>query len=231
MNALTPTSARKPRITITCLCCGTQFLEKPSHHWRRYCSVECSGKARTASRYTLKPCPECGKMKKTRFDREATRCEDGCRGKETQRIMKALGWSPQKSMTLDSEEKRIAALKSDKFREFVSQAKKGVPLKTDMTKRGSDKHARAIHGWLRSPDNTTHEFRNLAKFVGENRHLFSEEDTTHKPYKESLSYRCNAISGLHSVIRGRRGSWKGWTVVSYTETFYNRGANLLSGES
>lgn len=218
-------------ITLTCQQCGKTFREIPSHHWRKYCGQECYGKAKTAARYTMKPCPECGKMKKTRFDREPTRCEPGCRGKETSRILKEKGWNPYKSETEESREKRLSALRTEKHRELVSSIKKGVPLTTAKTKRNSAQHFKAITGILRSPRNTTHRFKNLTKFVRDNKHLFTEEETRHKPYRDSSTYRCNAISGLMSVISGRRGTWKGWTVVSFTETFYNRGESLLSGES
>lgn len=226
-----PSCSSSSGITLTCQQCGDDFKVKPSHHWRKYCGAICYGKAKTASRYTMKPCPECGKLKKTRHDREPTRCEPGCRGKETGRLQKKAGRTPYQSETAESKEKRLAALRTEKHRELVSAMKKGVPQTTPKTKRNSDLHFKAITGILRSSRNTTHRFRNLTKFVRDNKHLFTEEETRHKPYKDTSTYRCNAITGLMSVINGRRGTWKGWTAVSFTETFYNRGESLLSGES
>jgi hypothetical protein len=179
----------------------------------------------------MKPCLECGKLKKTRYDKDPTRCEPECRGKAISRSQKEKGRNPYQSETAESREKRLTALRSDEHRQAVSKMKKGVALTTPKTKRNSATHFKAITGILRSPTNITYRYCNLTKFVVENKHLFREEETRHKPYKDSSTYRCNAISGLMAVINGRRGTWKGWTVVSFTETFYNRGESLLSGES
>jgi len=212
---------KSSRLTLMCEQCGVTFTDQPSRHGRKYCSQACFGKARTASRYTLKPCPECGKLKKTRFEREPTRCEPGCRGKETSRIQKEKGHTPLLWVTDESRKKH---------RQNISRAKKGIACKDPKQKRNSPTHFRAVRGILRSPSNTTHPVCNLTKFVLENQHLFSEEDVLQRNPVDKPTYSCRATAGLLSILRGAVGSWKGWTVVSLTETFYNQGENLLSGE-
>lgn len=218
-------------IPITCQYCGIVFEVKPSAFWRKYCGSDCYGKSKTDARYTLKPCPECGEMRKTRHDREPMRCKGVCAGAIIGARNKATGHNPYKTETEESRERRLSSLRSEKHRDLVSARQKGVPLTTAKTKRNSEEHFRAITGIFRSPSNTTHRFKNLTKFVRDNKHLFNPEETRHKPYKDSSTYRCNAITGLMSIITGRRGTWKGWTIVGFTDTFYNRGENMLAGES
>lgn len=118
-------------------------------------------------------------------------------------------WSPEII------EKRAAALR-------------GVPKTAPRQAKGAYHH-KAIHGQLRSAENKTYSFHNMSEFVRTHEHLFAPEDI-----QWNARRHCLALKGLLSLTgKGDhvRGSWKGWTLVSYTETFYNRGESLLSGES
>lgn len=102
------------------------------------------------------------------------------------------------------------------------------PRMSELTKKGP-KHHRAFHGIFRSPDNKTYSVHNITAFVRKHEHLFIPEDL-----KWDTRGQCNAAGGLSKLTPRRnhpQTHWKGWTLVSFTETFYNRGESLLSGES
>lgn len=93
-------------------------------------------------------------------------------------------------------------------------------------------HPSAVKGAFRSPDNVIYPYTNVSKFVREHLHLFSEEDAAF--LKKGGQFVCNAMKGLYSLrMKGTKpaGTWKGWTAVSDTEVFYNRGEHLLSVEN
>lgn len=104
------------------------------------------------------------------------------------------------------------------------------PQVKPLTAKGPQNKA-SISGILRSPDYVTYPFRNMSHFVRTNQSLFLPEDVE---WYGKGSKQCRALKGLLTLTaKGNhtRGSWKGWTLVSFTETFYNRGETLLSGES
>jgi hypothetical protein len=86
---------------------------------------------------------------------------------------------------------------------------------------------------LRSPSNRKYKTLNICEFVRNNSSLFMPEDIEWKIRAYAVgSPRCRASQGLQSVSRRRnpKGSWKGWTLVSLTEEFYNQGEDLLDRE-
>ena len=93
-----------------------------------------------------------------------------------------------------------------------------------LTAKGPKHHA-AITGILRSPDNVTYPFRNMAQFVRDHEMLFLSQDTEWDEKGKCRAYK--GLLGLTGKGNHVRGSWKGWTLVSYTETFYNAGDDLL----
>lgn len=105
---------------------------------------------------------------------------------------------------------------------------RGRPQKHPLTAKGPQ-HQGASAGVLRSPDNVTYHYKNLTHFVREHPHLFLPEDVQ---WSDGKRQTCRAVKGLLGLREKTRphGTWKGWTVVSFTETFYNRGESLLSGE-
>lgn len=92
--------------------------------------------------------------------------------------------------------------------------------KSEKCQKGIKNHAAKM--WhLRSPENIEHHFINLCEFIRCNQNLFNEEDIHHKALK--------GIGMLRPTNRKKiLGSWKGWTWISYSETFTNGGKDLLS---
>ena len=93
-----------------------------------------------------------------------------------------------------------------------SQIRKGVALKSPKTRAFSMDHCLAVEGLLRDPNCIVRYFRNLRKFVNDNPELFNPDDIVIKKHGHS-----RASCGLAAVYNGKRGSWKGWTLVSDVE--------------
>jgi hypothetical protein len=85
-------------------------------------------------------------------------------------------------------------------------------MKSPKTKALVETHCLAIEGLLRDPNCVIHYFRNLRKFLIDNSGLFSTEDISIRKCGNSRAYW-----GLSSLYNGKRGSWKGWTLVSDVE--------------
>jgi hypothetical protein len=89
-------------------------------------------------------------------------------------------------------------------------------------------HHKSVRGLLRSAENKTYRFDNMSEFVRTHEHLFDPDDVRWNERRH-----CRALKGLLALVaKGNhtRGSWKGWTLVSFTESFYNRGESLLTLE-
>ena len=119
-------------------------------------------------------------------------------------------------------------LRGYKWSEEVIE-KRAAPLRgraqsKPLTAKGPEHH-KAVHGLLRSAENKTYRFDNMSEFVRNHEHLFAPEDVVW-----NKRFHCRALKGLLTLTaKGNhtRGSWKGWTLVSYTETFYHGGDDLL----
>jgi hypothetical protein len=75
---------------------------------------------------------------------------------------------------------------------------------------------------VRSPDNVTYHFLNLAEFIRQHPQLFDPADVPVKAMR--------GIGMLRPTPTRKRisGTWKGWTWISLTEVFNNGGEDLLS---
>jgi hypothetical protein len=124
-------------------------------------------------------------------------------------------------------------LKGYKWAEDVIESRaapmRDRPQVKPLTAKGPKHHA-SITGLLRSPVNVTYRFVNMSEFVRTHEHLFLAVDVQ---WCGKGNRHCRALKGLLRLTEKTRpnGTWKGWTLVSFTETFYNRGESLLSGES
>lgn len=89
-------------------------------------------------------------------------------------------------------------------------------------------HWKASRTLFRSPENKSILVVNISNFVRENQHMFSPEDLVW------IRGGCRASKGLQALRKKGKsrvpGSWKGWTRVSFTETFYHQGEDLLDRE-
>lgn len=171
---------------------------------------------------------------------------------EIQKRLRASGWEvPKESRMLaarkaqETKAARQAAgrvyahhgsngkLKGYKWSEKVIESRaapmRDRPQVKPLTAKGPQNKA-SITGILRSPVNVTYRFVNMSHFVRTHQHLFLPEDVQ---WYGKGNRHCRALKGLLRLTEKARpnGTWKGWTLVSFTETFYNRGESLLSGES
>lgn len=209
------------RILKTCPQCGRQWREKPSHGWRKYCCMECMAAAmRTGATYK---CDGCGVVKRYNPKQGKPRlCFKCCRTdaaylKNQSEANRRNNHSPQRFQTEESEAKRLAMIRSDGFRKRLSEVKKGVPQK-GRASRFNPQHVKAVECFFRDPTGRIHYCKNISRFVAMNKGFFDPEDVKQRPWaKNSKSYQCNATQGLGMVYRGRRGSWKGWCLVSERE--------------
>jgi hypothetical protein len=98
-------------------------------------------------------------------------------------------------------------------------AKMAGRIRTDFGSMKGPDHRRARHAAVRDPQRRVFKVDNIADFVRRNPKLFSAKDRRAKlPGKTKYGHqRATFVSlasqGLSQIIRGSRGSWKGWTLV------------------
>lgn len=195
----------------TCPQCNVQFQVKKSHLQKRiYCSIACRCAAKPKAIFTC----GCGEQ----ITRRAKKCK-GCAGKERGQYLISIGYNPRMFSSKDSEEKRLAYIKSDENRRRISSLTKGKSIQRENGRRFSPRHCSAVECLLRDAKGIVHYCANISAFVFNNKDLFLAEDTIQKEYRGHArkSYQCNATLGLSRIYRGYRGSWKGWTLVSDVE--------------
>ena len=87
-----------------------------------------------------------------------------------------------------------------------------VEIKKGKRAAGVD-HFHSKRYWLVSPKQIRYEFKNLRHFVRNNAHLFDRDEVIWVPYSNGSGtigrVQCKALR-LYKVLRGERGSWKGW---------------------
>ena len=204
------------RVKVTCKRCGKDWMEKPSHSWRQYCSRTCMKAAYTKTANF--PCPDCGKQMIRQPHLAKVRCHE-CAGKWTSAYLTGKGHNPYVFETTESRKKRLAAIGSEENRKRLSELFKDKPKIADCHKKFSARHACAVECFFRDPRNVIHYAKNICRFVHENQHLFNPEDVVQKIHggKPSKSYVCNATQGLSRLYRGANETWKGWALVSNRE--------------
>jgi hypothetical protein len=153
----------------------------------------------------------------------------GCRHTEEARRRMS---EAHKGKTVSEETRRkireaiTGQVRSEEVRRRMSESKVGKKNK-GRAARGPG-NCGSMKVTLRSPDNRTFRVINVAHFVRENPDLFLPGDVEWK--RRGDYWSCRAVVGLYSLSPRRKnpiGSWKGWTVVSLTETFHNQEEDLL----
>lgn len=83
-----------PSVTKTCPQCGSAFLAKASQPWRRYCSHQCKGEARTQACLVEKACAHCNAPFLSQPFRRVTYCSVTCsrEGRAAKRKKHDGGW-------------------------------------------------------------------------------------------------------------------------------------------
>ena len=198
------------KIDKKCPMCGASFSVKPSHSWRVYCSVPC--RAIASKKRGMFPCPDCGKLMDRQLCEISKPCSD-CFHKRLSAIHKKSGYSPHKVATAESEARRFRAFSTDEFAEKTRILHAGKIKRSDLTRRFSEKHSKAIPFSIRSPRGVVYVGKGIRKFVHEHEHLFDSVDVEWMTGKYGLPTSCRASNGLSSLFKleGTRLSWKGWT--------------------
>ena len=202
------------RITLKCHQCGKEWKEKPSHHWRKFCSYKCGGIAKRKA--MEKKCLECGSVfQTTSLNRKKTLCSARCVRQWLDRKRKQRGMNPR---DYADPVKWLASVTSKEYREKASRVHTGAVMKTKRSRRLSPDHAHAVEAFVRSPMNVIYHVRNITRFVTLNQGLFLPETVKWENRgKHGSSRSCLAVHGLAQIIRGVRGSWHGWTAVGKRE--------------
>jgi len=205
------------KVEKTCEFCGAKWMEKPSHAARRkYCSGRCFGLARRKP-LVKKLCAICGDEFSPSHERKkVTICsKDKCKGELRHQIAKRIGSNPYKHV---DEAKRLAGLRTKEHRESKRLLMLGKDKTGPLCARNSPSHIRAAEFFVRDPRGRVHHVVNISRFVRLNPHLFEEEDVQQAAWAEGKKFlACRATGGLHSISKGHRMSWHGWTLVSDRE--------------
>ena len=186
-----------------CAFCGAQFT--PHKKTSIYCGLICRWRRNQKKRNQTgkKKCRQCGIDFLPSGARQGCFCGESCRSIRIKKIAyqgECLSCGKQ------------VANRSMRCYRCRGNLQVGVKLKTPKTKALSSLHARAAEGLFRDPRGVVHYFRNIIKFVHENKSLFFPEDSIQR-----RGSRSRASHGLCCVYNGRSGSWKGWTLVSDVE--------------
>ena len=99
-------------------------------------------------------------------------------------------------------------------RERMRELMTGRDMVTELTRRGSPRHFKALHITVRSPDGVPYRVDNVAAFVRGHPELFSPEDVVSRDPRRGW-YRSRAAAGLRRLqsASGTSASWKGWTLT------------------
>jgi len=112
------------------------------------------------------------------------------------------------------EGKRLEGVRSPERRARMREIQTGRTRTSEMTRRGSARHGRAIHFTVKSPAGVSYVVDNLAEFVRSHAALFDPADVVDRS-RTRATYACRATVGLRSLQSrvGTRLSWKGWTLA------------------
>ena len=201
-------------ITKKCIGCGKEWKEKPSHAWRKYCSLACRGIATRRSKPRV--CAHCGitfeTNWKTRYNKT---CSTVCAHRLQAIKLKEREHNPRR---YSDKAKWLAAMQSAETRKSISESNTGKVRTTPKSARHSAEHCRAVECFVRAPNNVVHYVRNITRFVHQHPELFPPGTVQWKPCnKNGSSRRCAAAHGLSVIARGYRMTWRGWMVVSNRE--------------
>jgi hypothetical protein len=177
----------------------------------KYCSRECAGLSKR--RRMEFRCCDCGRVELRRpsLAQRYLRCA-ACGA--AHRVERQKGKPLPCMGDPASREKWLKALQSPEHRERQSEILSGRVKQTELTRRGSPRHAMALHFRVRSPAGVTYQVDNLSEFVRSNPGLFDPEDVVNR-YQKPASYASRATNGLRKLraVVGTRLSWKGWTLA------------------
>ena len=111
-------------------------------------------------------------------------------------------------------ERWLRTMRSPEHRECLSEALTGHLKGTEKTRRGSARHIRALHFWVKTPAGVPYQVDNLSEFVRSHLELFDPEDVVNRS-RVRASYQSRATAGLGKLqaVVGTRLSWKGWTLA------------------
>jgi predicted nucleic acid-binding Zn ribbon protein len=189
-----------------CAECG-----KPIQNQYKFCSKRCGLLARWRKTAVFITCQWCGKVVRCHpSSADGKFCSRKCQG-DSQRGRQAPWMLTEKAVA-----QRIKMLRATRKQQSAKMAGR---IRTDFGSAKGPDHRRARHAAVRDPQRRVFKVDNIADFVRRNPKLFSAKDRRPKPPGKSKYGHQRAIfvslasQGLSQIIRGSRGSWKGWTLV------------------
>ncbi len=177
----------------------------------KFCSKECQALAQI--RRVEFRCKDCGRveMRTPNEARRFQRCgECGAAYRATR-----LKGQPLPSVTDPvARENWLKALRAPEHRERMREMVTGREMQTEITRRGSARHFKALHFTVRTPAGVPYQVDNLCEFVRSHQHLFDPADVVGYR-RQSSSYQSRATVGLGRLqaASGKVLSWKGWTLT------------------
>ena len=176
-----------------------------------FCSKECQALA--ARRRVEFRCKDCGRVEMRRPNevRRFLRCGECGAAYRAAR----LKGQPLPSVTDPvAREKWLKAMRAPEYRERLRELVTGRLMLTEITRRGSPRHFKALHFTVRTPAGVPYPVDNLCEFVRSHSHLFDAADVVNRSRHRS-SYQSRATVGLGKLQAATRTalSWKGWTLT------------------
>lgn len=197
----------------TCQRCGKIFRvhDETRGTGEKYCSKECSSQA--LQRRVEWRCRDCGRVEQRlpNVARRYLRCAE-CGA--AYRAARLKGKPLPHVVDPVARENWLKALQAPEHRERISAQMMGRVMATDLTRRGSARHFKALHFTVRTPAGVPYRVDNLSEFVRSHPHLFDPADVVNRS-RMRASYQSRATAGLRRLqaVVGTRLSWKGWTLT------------------
>ncbi len=113
----------------------------------------------------------------------------------------------------------VKAFSTQKHREKMRRAKTGTPLAINSLSGASETNKFAKDWWF-IKDGKHYRFRNLNKFVRDNKHLFTDDELTEYKTENRLAPVYRATTMLRNLLLVKKDgspiipsyNWNGWTI-------------------
>ena len=177
----------------------------------KFCSKECQALAQR--RRVEWRCRDCGRVELRAPSHAKANKRCGECGAAYQ-LVRRKGLPLPPAVDPVAREKWLQALRTPEHRERMREMVTGREMLTEITRRGSPRHFKALHFTVRTPAGVPYQVDNLCEFIRSHAHLFDPADVVNRSRHRS-SYQSRATVGLGKLqtASGRSLSWKGWTLT------------------
>lgn len=164
-------------------------------------------------------CPVCFKTFFKRISNIKSRnvyCSQQCKGKcRSEKSIAAFNAFKNQKYEGKYKENHLKSMSNPEYLKKASKVRKGIPLPLNSRAGATENHFKAKTWWF-IKNKKHYKFKNLSKFIRDNKHLFEEEDV--KMYD---ARNCKAGYSLRRLLQidKKTGNpivpshfWKGWTI-------------------